>query len=129
MEVFSFSAFSTFALLFITVFSANLASAEEYQDEIERDFPLRSFGSLQLTNLRGGVTVQGWTQDKIRVRARRTVIADTPEASKSLLSALDFRYHVTSGDVELAAEYGQGLGIEERLKERKQPRTRMEMLV
>src|SRR4051812_26136582 len=51
--------------------SSPQAPVREFQDEIERDFTLRSTGQLQVTNMRGNIVLQGWSLDKIRVKARR----------------------------------------------------------
>ena len=101
----------------------------EFEDELERDFTLRTIGQLQITNMRGNVVVQGWAMDKIRVRATRKAVAATEGEAKSLFSALDFRYQSSQGNIELSAEYGRGLSIEDRLKERENPKTSMEMQV
>jgi len=109
--------------------SASPADSREFGEEIERDFSLRSIGTLQVTNLRGSITIQGWALDKIRVKAVRRVIASNEEDARKLLSAVDFRYRSIDGDIELSAEYGRGLTVEERLKEREDPRTGMDMTV
>src|SRR6185437_701938 len=59
--------------------SASPADSREFGEEIERDFSLRSIGTLQVTNLRGSITIQGWALDKIRVKAVRRVIASNEE--------------------------------------------------
>jgi hypothetical protein len=101
----------------------------EFSDEVERDYPLRSIGKLMIANLRGPVTVTGWAQDKIRVRARRLVRAETEAKAKGLLEVVDFRFREIDGDIELSAEYGRSLGIQARLVERSRARTSMEMEV
>ncbi|OFZ22207.1 MAG: hypothetical protein A2X94_01750 [Bdellovibrionales bacterium GWB1_55_8] len=113
----------------LSVFSS-YARAAEFVEEIERDFPLKSIGQLHVTNMRGDVSVQGWALDKIRIKARRKAIADTQEEAQKLFSTMDFRYRSIDGsDIELSAEYGRGLDIQARLKERESPRTGMEMIV
>jgi len=117
-----------FLILLVLSFVAPVYSAE-FHEEVERDFPLRSIGQLNLTNMRGDLTIQGWALDKIRVKARRTAIAETAEEAKQLFSAIDFRYRMLDRDIELSAEYGRGLSIEARLKEREHPKTGMQMTV
>jgi hypothetical protein len=102
---------------------------EEFVDELEKDFTLRTIGQLQITNMRGNVVVQGWAMDKIRVRAKRKAMAANEEEAKALFSALDFRYQSSRENIELSAEYGRGLSIEDRLKERENPKTSMEMQI
>src|SRR4051794_23035055 len=87
------------------ILNATAVFAVEFQDELEKDFLIRSVGHLQVTNLRGGISIQGWALDKIRVRARRTVKAGTPAEAQKLLSALDFRFDSVDGDIELSAQY------------------------
>lgn len=101
----------------------------DFSDEIERDFTLRSIGRLEIANMRGNITVQGWALDRVRVKAKRYVRAASQTEAKRLLAAVDFRYEASQGDIELSAEYGRGLEIQERLQERADPRTRMEMVV
>lgn len=117
------------AAAFLALGSATVAAAAEFHDEVERDFALRSIGTLHVTNLRGGIVIQGWAQDKIRVKARRRAVAPTAEEARRLLSVVDFRFRAVEGDIELSAEYGRGLGIQERLRERETPHTGMEMIV
>jgi hypothetical protein len=105
------------------------AAQREWTDEFERDFALRSIGHLQITNLRGAVSVQGWALDKIRIKALRRARASTEAEAKAMFAAVDFRYREIDGDIELSAEYGRNLGIEERLRERKDPRTSMDFVV
>jgi len=102
---------------------------EQLDDELVRDFPLRSLGTLHITNLRGGVQVQGWALDKIRVRAKRKVIAATEVEAKVLYDSVDFRYRKVGNEIELSAEYGRGLDIGAKLKERANPKTSMDILV
>lgn len=106
-----------------------MAHADEFRDEIERDFHLRSLGPLQITNLRGGISIQGWALDKIRVKAKRKAVASSADEAKKLFSALDFRFRAVDNVIELSAEYGRGLEIQQRLREREQPHTSMEMVV
>jgi hypothetical protein len=101
----------------------------EFHDEIERDFAVRSIAQLQVTNMRGDISIQGWSLDKIRIKARRKALASNAEEAKRLFSAVDFRHQASNSLIELAAEYGRGLSLEERLREREHPRTSMEMTV
>ncbi len=117
------------APVLVPVPSASPGSVAEFVNDIERDFPLRSIGQLQITNMRGAVTVQGWAQDKIRVRARRRVSASTEAEAQKLFSTIDFRFKSADGNIELSAEYGKGLEIGDRVRERESPHTSMEMII
>lgn len=101
----------------------------EVSEEIERIIPLRSKGVLQITNNRGEILITGWSQDKIRIKAIRHTQAATDEEARRLLAAADIRDRVIDGGVEISAEYGKGLTLEERLRERATPRTRLDMVI
>lgn len=101
----------------------------EFQDTVERDFALRSIGELQITNARGDIVIEGWAQDRVRLRAVRRAKAQTLEEAKKLFAATDFRFRNQDRSIELVAEYGRGLKIEERLQERRNPLTSMDMTV
>jgi DUF4097 and DUF4098 domain-containing protein YvlB len=107
-------------------------AADEFDDEIERDFNLRSRGQIQLTNLRGNITVIGWSQDKIRVHAKRRVFAENAAEAKQAFSAMDFRFEETDGNIECFAQFGRGLEIGKRIEERDRPaefQSKMDMIV
>src|SRR4051812_46596271 len=70
------------------------AQAVEFSEEKEKDFPLRSIGHLQITNPKGDTTVVGWSLDKVRVRIKKKVIAETKEEARRLLDKMSYRYHV-----------------------------------
>lgn len=116
-------------LFSLAILCATPSSAAEFVDSVERSFPVRALGRLQITNLRGDIVIQGWPLDKIKIRAKRKVIADTQEEANKLFSAMDFRFHNGGNEIELSAEYGRGLEIRERLKERQNPKSSMEMTI
>lgn len=112
----------------IGAFASSSFSAE-FHDEIVRDYTVKTLGQLQIANLRGGIVVQGWALDRIRVTAKRRAVAASAQEARKLFTALDFRYRNLGTGVELSAEYGKGLEIQDRLREREQPHTSMEMVV
>jgi len=125
-SIFSF-AVAGVALFFVMMKTP--ANAAEFTDEVERDFAIRTIGQLNVTNLRGAISVQGWSLDKIRVKAKRKVSAETKEEAAKFFRALDFRYETVGKDIELSAEYGRGLNIDERLKERQSAKSDMQIIV
>ena len=122
-----------FALLFNFMgadFPAKAAPLEfPLEERFQREYSLRSTGELEISNARGDLQIEGWAQDKIRVKATRRAKAGSLEESKALLTATDIRFQNLENGVELAAEYGRGLKIEQRLLERQNPRTSMDMAV
>jgi DUF4097 and DUF4098 domain-containing protein YvlB len=107
--------------------SVGAAQAASFSDTIERDFPLRSLGELRITNARGDITINGWSQDRVRLKAVRKVQAASQEEANRVFSYTDVRYKTVEKDIEVTAEYGRGLKIEERLKERNLPQVGMDL--
>lgn len=105
------------------------AQATPFSDTIERDFPLRSLGELRITNARGDITIDGWSQDRVRLKASRKVNASSQEEANRVFSYTDVKYKNVEKDIEISAEYGRGLKIEERLKERSLPQVGMDFHV
>lgn len=105
------------------------AQATPFNDTIERDFPLRSLGELRITNARGDITIDGWSQDRVRLKASRKVNASSQEEANRVFSYTDVKYKNVEKDIEISAEYGRGLKIEERLKERSLPQVGMDFHV
>lgn len=104
-------------------------SEAEMSDSFQREFPVRRESELLISNLRGSISLQGWSQDKIRVVAKRIVKSSNPEEAQALFKWMDIRFNTDRGELEVSAEYGKSLDIEARLKERRDPRTRMELTV
>lgn len=104
--------------------SGETTQPQVYQEVLERDYPLRRLGPLRLVNLRGAVRVRGWSLDRIRVRAVKRVRALSQTIADAQFKQIDLRFDANSVDakgarlVELSAHYGQGLTIEERVRER-----------
>jgi DUF4097 and DUF4098 domain-containing protein YvlB len=105
------------------------ASAEEFLEESEKLIPLRSSGSLQILNNRGDIVIEGWSQDKIRLKLNKKTISNDPVEAKRLLGSAGIQHREIDGGVEISAEYGRGLTLQERLRERDNPKTSMEMIL
>jgi DUF4097 and DUF4098 domain-containing protein YvlB len=109
--------------------SAKFGAAADFFEESEKLIPLRSSSGLQILNNRGDIVIEGWNQDKIRLKVKKkTTTADATEAARLLGSAVA-RHREIEGSVEISAEYGQGLTLQERLRERDNPKTSMEMVL
>lgn len=116
--------------LFLWVVLASFsAQAKEFTQEIERVIPLRSHGDLEITNNRGDIFIDGWSQDRVRLKAKRTADAASADEAKRLFVAMDIRHRVNADDIEISAEYGHGLTLEERLRERASPRSSMALFI
>lgn len=107
--------------LMLVCFSA-YAVESEYKDELRRDFSLRNLGPLEITNMRGGIELRGWALDKVRVVVRRVARAESPEEARALRDSLDVRFQPIDGRLELSVEYGKGMAISEKIRERSNPK-------
>jgi DUF4097 and DUF4098 domain-containing protein YvlB len=105
------------------------AIAADFEAQLYREIALRSVGVLQVSNLRGAVEVQPWSQDRIRVVATKRVRAESASEAERELSIADVRLEQQEQGLEVRAEYGQQLELAERLKERKNPRVSMDLLI
>jgi DUF4097 and DUF4098 domain-containing protein YvlB len=106
-----------------------VARATEFQDSIVREFPLRSLGDLRITNARGDIYIDGWAQDRVRIQALRKAHAASLDEAKKIFAYTDIKYKNVDSEIEVSAEYGRGLSIEERLKERRSPKVSMDLHV
>ena len=102
---------------------------QEYVEESERDYPLRLMKPLQITQVKGDVSVQGWAFDKVRIKIRKKVLTDSPIKAKKMFTWLDYRYDPTQRNLEIASQYGSGLSIEERVREKDKPQVKLEITV
>ncbi len=113
--------------LFSFLSSAPGAWAQEFVQEQERDFPLKTTGSLKIVNQRGSTSVLGWSMDRIRVKIRRRVQAETQEEANKVFASLEVSFKDRGADLELLVEAGRGFELSDRLKERKQPRSEVDL--
>lgn len=109
--------------------SPSKSYAEKFSHEVEKDFPIRSIGRLQLTNVKGDIMVQGWAFDKIRIKIIKETFAENAEKANGLFEGVDYRYSSSSGGIDISSQYGKKLSIEERVQQKLNPRVRMDMVV
>lgn len=102
----------------------------EFVTEETRDLLLRDMGMLRVGNLRGDVEIQAWAMDKIRIRVVKTVQAPDEASAQALFDSSAVRDRkLGTGEIEIAAEYGKGLELKERLQERRSAKTRMDLFI
>lgn len=98
-------------------------------ETFEKDYPLRSTGEISVINARGDIVVEGWAQDRVRVRGEKTARIEDPSEAHRLMGFTDFGFSQIGKTIELSAEYGKGLDIEQRLKERSLSRVSMDLTI
>jgi len=113
--------------LFGSLFISTWGFASEYQVEFEKLIPLRSNGKLQILNNRGDVIIEGWSQDKVRLSLKKKATAENELEAQRLFKSVEVFHQVIQGNVEISANFGQGLTLQEKLHERDHPKTSMQM--
>ena len=115
-------------VLLLLVLAETALYAQEFMEDSEKDFPLRSKVQLQVSNTQGDLFVQGWSLDnKIRVKARKRVVADKEAQAKPLFSGVEYSYRSSDENIEITSQYGASLSIEDRLQEKEHPRIHMDL--
>lgn len=116
----------------VFVASSAKATPQEFLEETEKDYPLRSIGQLEVKNLKGDIQIQGWSLDKIRIHLKKRVVAETSAEAKLLLGRITYRLRsrdANDEDIEISNQYASELSIGERLKESGQAGTQMDFII
>lgn len=100
-----------------------------YQQEVFRDYPLRSLGDLELSNRRGKIHVSGWVQDRIRIRAVKRVLASSVGGAQKRFQTIELEVVEQGGQIRLSAQYGVGLEIKEKLRERRLAKAEVDLYI
>jgi hypothetical protein len=104
MKRIAFAALCLFAVLCISaqvVFSADLMKRE-----FEKIVPLRSGGSLELTNVTGSVTVTGWDREEVRVRAVMTCdLEKSDDEARELFEQVEIEVENNWNNVHVKTKY------------------------
>lgn len=97
--------------IFLVILSASLwgitafARGFEYIEESEKDIAVRTPAKLQITQLLGNLSVQGWSNDRIRIKIKKTVVADSPEEAKNLFKLAGYRSEIADRKMEINSQY------------------------
>lgn len=119
--------FPSWAFFIVTFLISGSSFSMEYEEQVEKVIPLRSNGKLQVLNNRGDIVIEGWSQDKIRLSLKKKAVAENVEEAQKLLKSVEVVHQVIDGNVEISAKFGHGLNLQERFKERANPKTSMQM--
>ena len=117
------------SLFLLMMISTSMVYGKDFVDEVEKDYSLRSIGTLRVTNAKGDISIQGWSMDKVRIKLKKRVTADTPAQAEKLFDAVHYRYTSTDGNIEISSQYGNSLSIADRLKEKDHPSVRMDFII
>jgi hypothetical protein len=119
-------------LLFLhsaSVWAGSPSGLHSFTFESEHDFPVRMIRPLEVSHVKGNITIHGWSLDKVRVKVKKVVLAQNVQEAALLEKGVHFRYSVHPKSIELGTQYGKELSIEQRFREREAPRISLEMEV
>jgi hypothetical protein len=89
-------------LLAVLLLAGTAAQAVELKERFDRTVPLRPGSSLELRNVNGGVTVEAWDRNEVRIEAEKKVKAGSAEQAKKLMDQV--RIDVSPGAGGLRVE-------------------------
>ena len=95
-------------LFFGVLLLATIAEAVTLKEAFDRTVPLRPGAEVRLANVNGGVTVEAWDRDEVRIQAEKRVKAGSTAVAQKIM-----------GQVRIdVAQDAKGLRIETRLPRR-----------
>jgi hypothetical protein len=100
-----------------------------FENETVRDFKLKNANPIRISNRRGKVILQSWPQEKIRVVAKQFVKTLDREEGAQGLKSMDIEFLEHENSVEILAVYGKGLSLRDKIKERKTPKSSMDLTI
>gem|GEM_PF-2185157 len=92
---------------------------QTYTSELERDLPLRQKTPLYLEHELGNVTIQGWVQDRIRVKLIKKVVAPNQEQADAELKKFDLITLDTPKSFEMRVGHTRGTDLVTKMRDEK----------
>ncbi len=117
-------------IVFIDLFSLSTLSLAQsplvptgiqtYTEEVERDIPLKKQAPLYIQHLLGNVSVQGWVQDRIRIKMKKRILSSNEALAKTELQKVDLVTLDTSQSFELRVGHTRGADLVTKMRDQKQ---------
>ncbi len=98
------------------------------QDTIQ-NYPVRSIGTLRVSNRKGNIIVRGWNQDKIRVIATREGFGATEEEAKKALNQVSYDFRQVGSEIEILTRVAKESTIQDRIAARKENQARLHLRI
>jgi len=92
---------------------------QTYTAEMERDLPLRQKTPLYLEHELGNVTIQGWVQDRIRVKLIKKVVAPDQAQADAELKKFDLITLETPKSFEMRVGHTRGTDLVTKMRDEK----------
>lgn len=112
--------FLIYTFLHAPVAAAETVALKPYSVEVERDVPMRKQTPILLVHHIGEVSIQGWVQDRIRVKLKKRVIAENQEQADQLFKQVDLMTLETPKTFEMRMGIARGTDLVTKLRAQKQ---------
>jgi len=108
------------SFLLILHFSFNLPvfAGNSYTNEVESDVHFKKQLPIYIQHDLGDVSIQGWNQDLIRVKLKKTVVTETEESSRNISEQFGLVSLETPNSIELRVGTPQGTDLLTKLRNR-----------
>ena len=83
---------------------------ETLKETFLKTYPLRSGGELRVENHNGGITVEAWDRNEVRVEAIKQVRADSTEKAREGMKLLRIEVQPSAGALQIVTRYPKNQG-------------------
>ena len=105
----SFPALAIIATAALTL--ATPAQAKEtIKETFQKTYPLQAGGELRVENTNGGITVEAWDRNEVRIEATKQVRADSAEKAREAMKLLRIEVKPSAGALEILTRYPRNEG-------------------
>ncbi|MFP5287217.1 MAG: DUF4097 family beta strand repeat-containing protein [Thermoanaerobaculia bacterium] len=80
-------------------------AAETVKETFLKTYPLQAGGELRVENTNGGITVEAWDRNEVRVEAVKQVKGPSAEKAREVLKALRIEANPSAGALEILTRY------------------------
>lgn len=81
------------------------AGAETLTEKLDRTVPLQPGSQVQLSNVNGGVTLEAWDRDEVRIEAEKKVKAGNADTARKYMSQLKIDITQGAGGLKIDTRY------------------------
>lgn len=93
------------ALALALAWTSPARAAETVKENFQKTYPLQAGGELRVENTNGGITVEAWDRNEVRVEAVKQVRAPNAEKAREALKALRIEVTPSAGALEILTRY------------------------
>lgn len=80
-------------------------ASETVKETFLKTYPLQAGGELRVENTNGGITVEAWDRNEVRVEAVKQVKAPSAEKAREAMKALRIEVQPSAGALEILTRY------------------------